>query len=70
MKHVTDVVDGWMDAWMDGWMDERGREDECRDRREECPDRPQHTEPLTVTFVLVVETFHNKFEKPSNHFPK
>lgn len=55
---------------MDGWRDEWERGDGCRWWREECPDRPRHTEPLTVTFVLAVETFHNKFEKPSNHFPK
>ena len=37
--------------WMDGEM--RGGEDGCRFWREECPDRPRHTEALTVTFVLL-----------------
>lgn len=40
-----------------------------REGREECPDRPGHTEPLTVTFVRAVEMFRNMFEKPANPFP-
>lgn len=54
---------GWMARW-------EGREEGCRLWRGECPDRPRHTEALTVTFVLGSGKISQQAWKPLKPFSK